>query len=127
MGTNSILLIVVTLIAIIVYSVQSARLLALKQKIKNSTSNGKYQIIPIRKKGDETVILGYKVMCYVNINESKSYSPDNWRKVYDSLLDHPLFKTKDEATIVGLKYFIVKNYRLYEEYFDDQGVCNLVR
>ena len=90
-------------------------------------STGKYQIIPIRKKDDEMIILGYKVLCYVNINKSEVYSPDNWRKVYDSLLDHPLFKTRDEAIIIGLKYFIVKNYKLYEEYFDDSGVCNLVR
>lgn len=127
METSSILLIVVSIIAIIVYSVQSARLLALKQKIKNNMSTGKYQIIPIRKQNDEVIILGYKVVCYVNINKSEVYSPDNWRKVYDSLLDHPLFKTRDEAIIIGLKYFIVKNYKLYEEYFDDSGVCNLVR
>lgn len=127
METSSILLIAVSIIAIIVYSVQSARLLALKQKIKNNMSTGKYQIIPIRKQNDEVIILGYKVVCYVNINKSEVYSPDNWRKVYDSLLDHPLFKTRDEAIIIGLKYFIVKNYKLYEEYFDDSGVCNLVR
>ena len=127
MGISNILLIVVSIIAIIVYSVQSARLLALKQKIKNNMSTGKYQIIPIRKQNDEVIILGYKVVCYVNINKSEVYSPDNWRKVYDSLLDHPLFKTRDEAIIIGLKYFIVKNYKLYEEYFDDSGVCNLVR
>lgn len=126
MGINNLLLIVVTAIAIIVYSVQSARILTLKQKLKDSKSNGKYQIIPIRNKIDET-LLGYKVTCYININESKVYSPDNWRKVYDSLIDHPLFKTKDEAIIVGLKYFIVKNYKVYEEYFDDQKICNLVR
>lgn len=127
METSSILLIAVSIIAIIVYSVQSARLLALKQKIKNNMSTGKYQIIPMRKQNDEVIILGYKVVCYVNINKSEVYSPDNWRKVYDSLLDHPLFKTRDEAIIIGLKYFIVKNYKLYEEYFDDSGVCNLVR
>lgn len=127
MGISNILLIVVSIIAIIVYSVQSAKLLALKQKIKNNMSTGKYQIIPIRKQNDEAIILGYKVICYVNINKSEVYSPDNWRKVYDSLLDHPLFKTRDEAIIIGLKYFIVKNYKLYEEYFDDSGVCNLVR
>jgi hypothetical protein len=127
MGISNILLIVVSIIAIIVYSVQSARLLALKQKIKNNMSTRKYQVIPIRKQNDEAIILGYKVVCYVNINESKGYSPDNWRKIYDSLLDHPLFKTRDEAIIIGLKYFIVKNYKLYEEYFDDSGVCNLVR
>lgn len=126
MGINNLLLIVVTAIAIIVYSVQSARILTLKQKLKDSKSNGKYQIIPIRNKIDET-LLGYKVTCYINTNESKVYSPDNWRKVYDSLIDHPLFKTKDEAIIVGLKYFIVKNYKVYEEYFDDQKICNLVR
>lgn len=126
MGINNLLLIVVTAIAIIVYSVQSARLLALKQKLKDSKSNGKYQIIPIRNKIDDT-LLGYKVTCYINTNESEVYSPDNWRKVYDSLIDHPLFKTKDEAIIVGLKYFIVKNYKVYEEYFDDQKICNLVR
>ena len=127
METSSILLIAVSIIAIIIYSVQSARLLALKQKIKNNMSTGKYQIISIRKQNDEAIILGYKVVCYVNINKSEVYSPDNWRKVYDSLLDHPLFKTRDEAIIIGLKYFIVKNYKLYEEYFDDSGVCNLVR
>lgn len=127
MGISNILLIVVSIIAIIVYSVQSARLLALKQKIKNNMGTGKYQIIPIRKQNDEAIILGYKVVCYVNINKSEVYSPDNWRKVYDSLLDHSLFKTRDEAIIIGLKYFIVKNYKLYEEYFDDSGVCNLVR
>lgn len=126
MGINNLLLIVVTVIAIIVYSVQSARILTLKQKLKDSKSNGKYQIIPIRNKIDDT-LLGYKVTCYINTNESEVYSPDNWRKVYDSLIDHPLFKTKDEAIIVGLKYFIVKNYKVYEEYFDDQKICNLVR
>ena len=126
MGINNLLLIVVTAIAIIVYSVQSARILTLKQKLKDSKSNGKYQIIPIRNKINNT-LLGYKVTCYINTNESKVYSPDNWRKVYDSLIDHPLFKTKDEAIIVGLKYFIVKNYKVYEEYFDDQKICNLVR
>lgn len=126
MGINNLLLIVVTAIAIIVYSVQSARILTLKQKLKDSRSNGKYQIIPIRNKINDT-LLGYKVTCYININESEVYSPDNWRKVYDSLIDHPLFKTKDEAIIVGLKYFIVKNYKVYEEYFDDQKICNLVR
>lgn len=126
MGINNLLLIVVTAIAIIVYSVQSARILTLKQKLKDSKSNGKYQIIPIRNKINDT-LLGYKVTCYINTNESKVYSPDNWRKVYDSLIDHPLFKTKDEAIIVGLKYFIVKNYKVYEEYFDDQKICNLVR
>lgn len=126
MGINNLLLIVVTAIAIIVYSVQSARILTLKQKLKDSKSNGKYQIIPIRNKINDT-LLGYKVTCYINTNESEVYSPDNWRKVYDSLIDHPLFKTKDEAIIVGLKYFIVKNYKVYEEYFDDQKICNLVR
>lgn len=126
MGINNLLLIVVTAIAIIVYSVQSARILTLKQKLKDSKSNGKYQIIPIRNKIDDA-LLGYKVTCYINTNESKVYSPDKWRKVYDSLIDHPLFKTKDEAIIVGLKYFIVKNYKVYEEYFDDQKICNLVR
>lgn len=126
MGINNLLLIVVTAIAIIVYSVQSARILTLKQKLKDSRSNGKYQIIPIRNKINDT-LLGYKVTCYININESEVYLPDKWRKVYDSLIDHPLFKTKDEAIIVGLKYFIVKNYKVYEEYFDDQKICNLVR
>lgn len=126
MEINNLLLIVVTAIAIIVYSVQSARILTLKQKLKDSKSNGKYQIIPIRNKINDT-LLGYKVTCYININESEVYSPDNWRKVYDSLIDHPLFKTKDEAIIVGLKYFIVKKYKVYEEYFDDQKICNLVR
>ena len=125
MVISSIIVIIVVLIAIIVYSIQSAKLLILKQRIEDLKSNGKYQIVPIRRKND-TTIFGYKVNCYVRVNKETRYSPSNWRKVYDSLLDHPPFKTKEEAIIVGLKYFIVRNCKVCEEYYDNQDVSNLI-
>ena len=119
-----IITVIITLIVIII--ALSIMLREVRRKLLKK-GEGKYQIIPVidKKTGD---VIGYKTICYIRTKVFRTSNRDpkrdpNWDHVYES---KPLFKTKEEAIIDALKYFISTRDVIYEEYFEMPGMCNLI-
>lgn len=131
MGMNidfaTILIITLTLMLIMVYSIFNARIKVLKAKAF-SKGEGKYQIRPSY--DDKTgEFNGYIIACYTRIiifsNGKRNKNP-KWKFVYSSALLPP-FDTKEEAIIAGLKYFAASRDTIYEEFCRDDGESKLIR
>lgn len=123
----TIIIITLTLLLIVIYSIFQARIKVLKAKAY-SKGEGKYQIRPSYddKSGEFN---GYFITCYTRIivfsNGKRNKNP-KWKLVYNSNLLPP-FDTKEEAIIAGLKYFASTRDTIYEEFYRDDGECKLIR